>query len=77
MSKYLKINEKDNVVVCLEPMVNGQIINQDNMNFELKQDVPAGHKVAIKDIKRITHYMVLRLDKKQLQRPINMLNILY
>ena len=52
MSNFLKIHPQDNVVVCLEPMAKGQTLNlSDNESIVIAQDVPAGHKVAIKDIK--------------------------
>ena len=51
MSKFLQIHQSDNVVVCLEEMKKGdKIILSDNREVELKEDVPAGHKVAIQDI---------------------------
>ena len=52
MSNFLKIHPQDNVVVCLEPMAKGQTLNlSENESIVIAQDVPAGHKVAIKDIK--------------------------
>ena len=51
MSKFLQIHQSDNVVVCLEEMKKGDRITlSDNREVELKEDVPAGHKVAIQDI---------------------------
>ncbi|WP_034453081.1 UxaA family hydrolase [Butyrivibrio sp. AE2032] len=51
MSKFLQIHQSDNVVVCLEEMKKGDKITlSDNREVELKEDVPAGHKVAIQDI---------------------------
>ncbi len=51
MSNFLQIHPDDNVVVCLEPMAKGQKITLgDGREVEFKQEVPAGHKVAIKDI---------------------------
>ncbi len=46
--RVFKINEKDNVVVALENLKNGEIID----NITLKSDVPMGHKIALTDIKK-------------------------
>ena len=51
MSKYLQIHPEDNVVVCLQEMKKGDCITlSDGRNIEVTDDVPAGHKLAIKDI---------------------------
>lgn len=49
---YIKINPADSVVVCLEDKKAGDIITVDNKTITLKQDIPAGHKVLINDIKQ-------------------------
>lgn len=48
-TKYLKINSADNVVVAITDLNAGEIITVDNTTIHLNQDVPAGHKVALKD----------------------------
>ncbi len=48
-TEFIRINPADSVVVCLQPMSKGEIINIDNFNVELLQDTPAGHKVLLKD----------------------------
>ena len=51
MSKFLQIHPEDNVVVCLEEMKKGDKITlSDKREVELKEDVPAGHKLAVRDI---------------------------
>ena len=47
---YLKINPEDSVVVCLEAKKKGEIIMNDGYQIILNQDVPAGHKVLVKDV---------------------------
>ena len=47
---FLKINPRDNVVVCLRDMKKGETLCIDKQDITLKQDVPAGHKVLINDI---------------------------
>lgn len=46
-----KINEKDNVAVAIEPISKGQMVSVDGVEFEALENIPAGHKIAIKDIK--------------------------
>ena len=48
-TKYLKINPADNVVVAISDLKVGEIINEGNNQIVLKEDVPAGHKVTLKD----------------------------
>lgn len=47
----LKINPADSVVVCLQPLRKGFIIEADGMSVTVNQDTPAGHKILIKDVK--------------------------
>jgi altronate hydrolase len=47
---YLKINAADSVVVCLTEKKKGEIIEADGRQIVLAEDVPAGHKVLIKDV---------------------------
>ena len=47
----LKINPADAVVVCLQPLKKGTVIEVDGMSVTIHQDTPAGHKILIKDVK--------------------------
>ena len=47
---FLKINPADSVVVCLVEKKKGEVIEVDGIQVTLAQDVPAGHKVLIKDV---------------------------
>lgn len=49
-TKYLKINPADNVVVAIADLKAGEEINVDNIKLHLDEDVPAGHKVALKNL---------------------------
>ncbi len=52
MSKYLKINEKDNVVVCLEAVKAGdEIALSDGSVIKAREDIPSGHKMSVKEIR--------------------------
>jgi altronate hydrolase len=48
---FLKINPADSVVVCLQPKKKDEVIEVDGKQVVLRQDIPAGHKVLIKDVK--------------------------
>jgi Altronate dehydratase len=50
MSRVLKINESDNVVVALEAISTDSIISVDGVDIKVLQDVPRGHKIAIKPL---------------------------
>ena len=46
---YLKINAADNVAVAIEPLKAGEQITVDGIAIDINEDIPAGHKVALKD----------------------------
>lgn len=46
---FIKINPADSVVVCLQDLTKGSVIDIDGKTIELSQDTPAGHKVLITD----------------------------
>ena len=48
-TKYLKINPADNVVVAISNLAAGEVICDGDKEIVLKEDVPAGHKVTLKD----------------------------
>ncbi|MBR4668063.1 MAG: altronate dehydratase [Butyrivibrio sp.] len=51
MSKFLQIHPDDNVVVCLEQMAKGDKISlSDGREIEALEEIPAGHKIAIKPV---------------------------
>lgn len=47
--KFLKINPDDNVAVAIVPLKKGECISVDGKEIFLQEDIPAGHKVALKD----------------------------
>lgn len=51
MTDVLKINPADNVVVAIQPQSAGNIISVDGKQITVLEDVPAGHKIAICDLK--------------------------
>lgn len=50
MQNFLKINENDNVVVALNTIPAGETINVDGKSVTALEEIPAGHKMAIRDI---------------------------
>ncbi|MFU0825590.1 UxaA family hydrolase [Clostridium sp.] len=51
MKRFIKVNEKDNLVVALVNLNKGEVIDIDGKNIELREDVNRGHKIAIEEIK--------------------------
>ena len=48
-TKFLKINTADNVAVAIVNLSKGESMTIDGVAITLKEDVPAGHKFALKD----------------------------
>ena len=48
-TKYLKINPADNVAVAITALPAGEKLTVDGKEITLNEDVPAGHKFALKD----------------------------
>ena len=49
-TKYLKINPADNVAVAITTLPAGERITVDGKEITLNEEVPAGHKFALKDL---------------------------
>ena len=47
MEKFIRINPRDNVAVCLEPVVIGEKITIGVLELVVKEEIPVGHKMAI------------------------------
>lgn len=50
MDRYIKINPKDSVVVALSNITKGEVVEVGDVKVTAVTDVPAGHKMALKDI---------------------------
>lgn len=50
--KAIVINPKDNVANALSKIVKGEKVKIGSREVEVKQDIPFGHKFAIKRIKK-------------------------
>jgi altronate hydrolase len=51
MNKFIKINEKDNIIVALEDFAAGEAIQEKDIQLTLLEEVKRGHKIALEDIK--------------------------
>ena len=50
MPAFLRINSADNVAVALEPLSSGIMLSLPEGNVTVREDIPAGHKIALSDI---------------------------
>ncbi|MDR0823417.1 MAG: altronate dehydratase family protein [Endomicrobium sp.] len=48
---FIKINTNDDVIVALDFLKSGAILNADGKDIVLLDDIPFGHKIALRDIK--------------------------
>ena len=51
MQTYLKIHPDDSAAVALAPLTKGTSVHLDNKELLLSEDIPQGHKFALKDIR--------------------------
>lgn len=51
-AKYLKINPADNVAVAITTLPAGEKLTVDGKEITLNEDVSAGHKFALKDLRK-------------------------
>ena len=52
MQDFIKINKDDNVAVALKPIAKGTTVNVAGTDVTTLEDIPQGHKFAIKPIKK-------------------------
>ncbi len=48
----LKVHPKDNVIVALKDLTNGQTLNYDGVEYVIQEDIPAKHKFFMYDMKK-------------------------
>ena len=48
--KLIRITDRDNVAVALESLPQGSVVEVEKSAFTIGSNIPAGHKVALKDI---------------------------
>jgi len=47
---FIRINKLDNVIVALKDLPKGDIVEMDGNRINLANDIPRGHKIALKDL---------------------------
>lgn len=47
--KYIQINPTDNVAVAIQPLHVGEKLSIGGNDIEVKEEIPAGHKIALRD----------------------------
>ena len=52
MAKIFRIHPEDNVAVAVQPLAKGETAGLDGQDFTAGSDIPAGHKMAIRAIRR-------------------------
>ena len=53
MQNLIRINQKDNVAVALLPIAKGETMTISQLLVTASEDIPQGHKMAIKPIKSV------------------------
>lgn len=49
MTQFVKIHPADNVIVLIRPATRGEVLRVDGDEVIIPEDIPAGHKVALRD----------------------------
>lgn len=58
MNNWVRLNERDHVIIALAPMTKGERLTLDgNKEIELQDDVPKGHKIAVQFISQDSHVL--------------------
>lgn len=50
MQDFIRIHEDDNVIVAINTLAAGTVVDLGNVQVTAAEEIPAGHKMAIKDI---------------------------
>lgn len=64
VGNVLRVHEDDSVVIAASPLTKGTVIADQNEQITLLSDIPMGHKIATRDIKkgRMSFAMAIPLD---------------
>ena len=57
-TKYLRINPADNVAVAIVNLPAGEYLSVDGIEITLNEDIPAGHKFALKNFSEVYNVVV-------------------
>lgn len=55
MKNYIRINKADNVAVAIPPLARGGILQSGGKDIPICQDIPPGHKIALKTFEAGEH----------------------
>ena len=72
--KVIQISRLDNVAVALHPIKKGEEVTAGGITVTALEDIPQGHKIALKPIKtvRISSNTALpSVTRQQMQRPVH------
>lgn len=50
MQDFIKIHDNDNVIVAIQMLTAGRVVDLAGLQVTVKEDIPAGHKMAVCDI---------------------------
>ncbi len=50
--KLIRITDRDNVAVAVSPVMKGEVVTVSGDTFTAFSDIPQGHKIALKDLKK-------------------------
>ena len=62
MQDFIKINKDDNVAVALKPIAKGTSIDVAETMVTTIEDIPQGHKFAIKPVKKAMPLLSMVLE---------------
>ena len=62
-----QIHADDNVAVAVDAVAKGSSVTVGSQTFTVCQDIPAGHKIAIKEIKKGEDVIKIRLPHRDRQ----------
>ena len=72
MPQAIHISPIDNVVVALHPIAKGTLVEVDGLAVTALEDIPQGHKMAVKPIKNgrlnvqsVTHQLLSSKSRKE------------
>lgn len=52
MKQFFKINPKDTVIVALQPIPAGTVLQVENQELKVVSDIAPGHKIALKELQK-------------------------
>ena len=69
--KVIQISRLDNVAVALHPIKKGEEVTAGGITVTALEDIPQGHKIALKPIKNGENTALPSVTRQQTQRPVH------